>query len=423
MNLIKAKPNYYVQFFILLILFGVVFETRAQKQIEYNYLSIENNKEVRPVDLNEEARKKCGKILRKQIGQSNLEVRYPAIYSGEAEIIADNLSNAIRKTQTILFPLPIENVKFYFFQRDIIPPSYRISEKIDSENFYLHLWIFKNREEINFDCSNKNGLCDGVYVTLPHELTHIALDSLLRVKNNRWFQEGLADYAGYKISAETPAKPGILKDIVPEISLHRKEIRESLFSWRYSSENDVQNEYFRYQAALQVIKLIVEEAEKKEIENPLQVLFVELIKQREVDKKPITAKGLIKIIQQRLKVDPKELGILSSARQKELVGNAAVILSQGKSSDLEQYAALYILAGIDEIPISDALSRYLLEKVYKDNKNVLFRNLAATALIRRAGQENFEALLNTFLKENPALENRSLEQVKKYLQTLSLRQH
>jgi hypothetical protein len=61
-----------------------------------------------------------------------------------------------------------------------------------------------------------------------------------------------------------------------------------------------------------------------------------------------------------------------------------------------------------------------LKRSYKENENPLFRSLAATALINRREEDNFERGISAFLRENPSAKDRSVKKVREYLQKISL---
>ncbi|CAN5585882.1 hypothetical protein BH24ACI2_BH24ACI2_12540 [soil metagenome] len=433
----SRNENFYPTKFEILdfkrIFFSFVWISRKHKsarKIEYNYITSvnEDGKETKIVDLSREVHKRCNKSLKKNIGNSYIEMKFPAELFSKAENLADSIEKSIKRTQEILFPLQIEGVRFYLLQLDEVPLSYKITDELKGQNFYLHLLVFKNKEELNLDCSDDDKLCEGIYSTIPHELTHGAVENLVTQKNLKWFDEGLANYIGAEVSREF--RPSVMqtkfKENVPKVSLHRPEIREGLWTWSdYANKKDtyfMRNQWFKYKASEQLLRLTIEESKKKGVENPLKVLFEELRKFREANGKAANAEDLISIIEQRLKVIPKELGVLDNAAQKQLVEEAIKILSESNLTDADKYYALIILASVDEVPLSIDWLKFLLKNVYTNREKIYLQNLAATALSRRARQKEFDEAVKSFLNENPNLKKLNLKNIKTNIEQLSIRQ-
>ncbi|HEY0459739.1 MAG TPA: hypothetical protein VGC97_11430, partial [Pyrinomonadaceae bacterium] len=347
----------------------------------------------------------------------------------EAQNIFTALKNSVKETQKTLFPLPIEDVRFYLLRVEEIPASYKITDTVDDREFYLHLWAFKNKEKLNLNCDKEDKLCESIYSTIPHELTHGAIEDLVDDKNLSWFKEGLGNYVGKEVSRKYRplAVEESFKQNIPEISLHRDDIRESLFLWEHLSSaertNDsMRNEWFRYIAAEQLIRLIIKNAKNEGIEKPLDLLLTKLKEQKDKPGKPAGAEEILSLIQESLKVAPGKLGSLDGQTQKNLVDEALNLLLQNETDTEKKKYALYVLAGIDDVQISEYWIKYLLDAIYRQKNNSEYqRELAATALARRFKQNGFDEILNGYLKLSKEMSGKSLKKLKKELQELSIR--
>ena len=425
------KISFLCSFFVgLLIAFILPSSARAQKKIEYGYYAApeKTGKEIKAVDLTKEVLKKCIGSLKKQVGSSFIELKFSPEFTDEARNIFTALENSVHQTQKVLFPLPIENVRFYLLQMDEIPASYKIIDSVTDREFYLHLWIFKDKKTLDLSCNKEDKLCGSIYQTIPHELTHVAIENLIDHKDVSWFEEGLCNYVGKEVNRtyRMPAISDNFDENVPRVTLHRQDIQNDLFFWNHSSNNKkinfVRNEWFRYIAAEELIQLIIENAKKQGIEKPLNLLLTKLKERKEKLGKPADSYEITALIQESLNVNPKTLGILDEQTQKNFVNEALNLLSQSEIGIEKKNYALYVLAGIDDIEISDRWIKYLLEEVYRQkNGDQYQQELAATALARRFKQTDFDKILETFLLENKKLVKDSPKKVKRELQELSIR--
>jgi hypothetical protein len=168
---VEKKLRFYL-FTGLLIFLAAAVHAKAQKTIEYGYYAAKKTgeKEVKAVNLTREIYKKCDRSLTGHVGNSFIELRFPSEFSGEATNVFTALENSVGETQKILTPLPVENLRFYLLQLDEIPASYKIIDKVEKLDFYLHLWVFKDRRELNLSCDKKDKLCESIYGTIPLKL-------------------------------------------------------------------------------------------------------------------------------------------------------------------------------------------------------------------------------------------------------------
>lgn len=410
--------------FILLFILLLCEEAEAQNKIEYSKVTSSSEKMF---DLTAEAREKCNQTVKRLVGENYVQVKYQTGFLNEAEKIAAMLEKSLRKTQEILSPLPIENIKFYFLQRNEIPKNLKIIDEIKDDKFFLFIKVFKDEKQINFTCKDENELCGDIYATIPHELTHGAVGNLIEHKNLRWFNEGLAEYVATEVRRESRVQKSY-EEKISVISLSRPEISQSLWFWKYTllesfykNEERTKNEYFRYKASQHLLRLIVEESEKKNVTFPIQIILNELIKLKRITKNPATSEELLEIIRQKLNVNPKDLGALNEKTQKQFVEEALKILAQSEISRGEKYFALYVLACIDQVLLTKEWLSFLLEEIYKDEKKDFLQNLAATVLARRIKQKEFREAVNLFQQKKLEFKSKTLKNIEKDLQNLSIR--
>jgi hypothetical protein len=426
---VEKKMRFYLLIGIL-ILPAACSQIKAQKTIEYGYYAAKKTgeKEVKAVNLTKEIYKKCDRSLTGKVGNSFIELRFPSEFSGEATNVFTALENSVGETQKILTPLPVENLRFYLLQLDEIPASYKIIDKVEKLDFYLHLWVFKDKRELNLSCDKKDKLCESIYGTIPHELTHGAVENLISHKDTKWFEEGLSVYLGEKVS--DIFRPLVSQDRfnknIPKVTLHRQDIRDSLFSWKHETFDSIEkrdnltarNQWFRYIASGYLIKLMVENSEREGVKDPLKVLVESLIKFRKEEKSSAKSGEILSIIRENLTVNLKTLGVLGETERNNLADDAFKILAKTNLNDEDKNYVFIILASIDEIAIPPNLLIELLNEFFSRDKNL--RSLAATILARRTNQENFDAAVKAFIKANANL-NLDRNKIKDAIEKVSFR--
>ena len=428
-RLAKIKTIYILS---LAIILGFTLDGDAQKTGKREYVSIKfSNSKQEIVDLTSVVKKKCSESLVKKVGNNFIQVNFQSEFANQAESLIDALEAVVKETQKLLSPLELEDLKLYVLKVDKVPVNYKMSEVSYEKKFYLAFFAFSNKEDLNLDVCNPSGFCSEIFVTIPHELAHTALDDLITRKNTRWFDDGLAGYVGKtiyeKFSPNDFRKE--LEGYAPQVSLHRRDIRENIFNWKEIgfrlfkiTPKDLSNEIFHYGASYQLIKEIIAESEKKGIDNPLQILLAKLKELREKSGKPANTDEIVSIIRNDLRVDPKTIGKLDAQTQKSLVDGAISLLSNNDLSTEKKSYALFILAGIDEIEISDKWINYLLDQVYQHKtSDENQRDIAATALVVRFNQDGFDKLLKNYLSSEPQLKRKSVKKAKAELAEFSLR--
>jgi hypothetical protein len=295
------------------------------------------------------------------------------------------------------------------------------------------LEVFGKKESLSLDCAENQEFCRELYQTIPHEITHGALNKLIDQDKTRWFEEGLADYVGSEILRQfAPNMQTPEKEMSAQATLHREEMRQRLFGWKeatslddfaFKKQKDWRKEAQTYEAAQQLIRLMIEESKKRGVERPLAVLLEKLKQRTEQKGKPATREELFALISQYLKVDVRTLGKLDAQTQQTLVQKATEILAREKNTpNLDnKFYALNVLASIDEIPLSEGWIKFLIEIAYDVKEDDYIRALAATALARRVNQNNFDKTIEKLRETNPLLKEKKLDSIKKDLQKNSLR--
>lgn len=429
-KLVKLNSSLYAYLILLaLILFSTSTITKGQKKIEYTYFTNTSKQNSKIVDLTNIVKSESDKSSKVQINDSFLNVNFQSEFRIEADGVIAATEKSIRKTKDILSPLSLKNVKFYLLQQDEIPANYKITDEILEKDYFLYLWVFKDKEELNLDCNLENKMCENIYAIIPHELTHGAIENLTQGEGTRWFVEGLGNYVGAEVSRSF--RPLVMDEKfeknMPKLSLHREDIRKSLWIWdsptnspEKRSSKFVRNEWYRYIASQNLVKLIIEESEKKGVKEPLTILLEELVRKQQNKKKPATSNELTEIIQDKLKVNPHEIGVLDKETQKSLVADANNILIQPNLKDSDKYYALNVLASIREIPLSTKVLRILIDEIYLKSNKQSFRELAATAIDIRNKQNEVDNVIQDFLKDTSQIKKTKLKDVKSKIRDLSI---
>ncbi|MFN6963549.1 MAG: hypothetical protein ACK4S4_07265 [Pyrinomonadaceae bacterium] len=383
------------------------------------------------VDLTSQVKDSCGAVIAKDIGAVRLSVHFQPSYRERAETAANMLMAVIRETQKLLHPLTPPDVKLYLLQVDKVPINYKMREISGGKPFYVSLWLFRGTEELDLTKCHPRGFCSEIFSVTPHELTHPVLENLITRKQTRWFDDGLAEYVSNSILERfNPTELRIkLRSYVPEMSLHRQDIRENIFAWREAgvgffkiSQRDLSNEIYYYGASYELVRQVVERAKRNGVEAPLEVLLRGLKELRERSGAPVSTSDIISIMESKLKINPKTFGDLDSNRQKAFWDEAISLLSGSEVSDDDKKYALYIFAALDRAPLTREWLGYLMDIVYKsEDADTIRRELAASALTVRFKQAGFDDALRNYLSSsNPKVKGKSVREVKQKLVSMSL---
>ncbi|MER3430945.1 MAG: hypothetical protein C4324_07885 [Blastocatellia bacterium] len=123
----------------------------------------------------------------------------------------------------------MSGVRFYLLQMDNAPKSYKIVLP-KQDNLFLYLEVFSKPASLNLECAQNEEFCKSLYKSIPHEITHSALEEVISHDKSRWFEEGLANYVGLEIHRQfAPQMLTREKEISAQAVLHREEIRQRLF--------------------------------------------------------------------------------------------------------------------------------------------------------------------------------------------------
>lgn len=422
------KITYFLSLVLVLFLPSDVY---LQKQTTTEYSSItvrDGQKEI--IDLTSIVKDKCTETLERPAGNNLVTIKFQKEFSKEAEKLIDTLETVINETQKILSPLKIDDLKLYILQMDDVPVNYRLNEVLQGRGFYLHFAVFKDSSDLDInDCLKNRDFCEEVLRTIPHEQTHTALTDYITKKKTRWFEEGLANYVGNVVLEKFSVNlyENKIERLLPPVSLHRDDVRRNIFSWKEPDNfkidrRDLSNVIARYTATQEIITQIVQVSERKGIENPILTLLIKLKELKDKSGDKSGTKDIINLIRQNLKVEISGMGILDIKSQSDFIDEALSTLSQVEISEKTKEFALFILAGIEGVELSDKWVNYLLEQVFEQKtRNEYQRENAATALVVRFKQKGFDELLTTYLENNPQLKQNSPKKVKAELAKLSLR--
>src|SRR5260370_41358794 len=139
--------------------------------------------------------------------------------------------------------------------------------------------------------------------------------------------------------------------------------------------------YSLYGAAFQLMRLMLEEANKAGIENPLRLLIDSLADFRIRRKRSANQQEILAIIEKTLHIDPRQLGSLDHQAQESMVLDAAGELQRQDISG-RIFHALNVLSCLDPEVDEESLA-ILLTIALSREQDELQKRLAAPALIRR----------------------------------------
>jgi hypothetical protein len=279
-----------------------------------------------------------------------------------------------------------------------VPKNYEI--EIEQESQKLLIFLIPYEKNLNLDCELNTEIGKQIYITIPHELTHTALDGFVK-SDVTWFQEGLAEYVSFLVSSKSLPKLALRREAetLPEVSLNRNEISEKLFDWHYS--NNVENlqgleSIFFYGASHQLIKLLISKFDEK---NPSQLLLKIIEKQ-----KSLNSSEILEIIKNELHIDIKNIGILSNNRKKEIFQNALNLYKKEKNNEKIGYkfSSLATIAFLDEL-LPDEYFEYFFTDVFNEKNDNLIQCFASKSILKHLGQENFDKVFGQMIANDNQL--------------------
>lgn len=385
----------------------------------------------RPVDVTKVTLSKCSETLTAIVGESLVEVKFFPGFDRQANQVMQSLNVVMKTAQKLLQPLRLNSIRFYLLplaQR----PTTDIVYNFPHEQGVYQVVVPLVGPPKNIDCLDYSELCNELFSTTPHELTHQAIDHLIEDSTARWFDEGLAEYIGWRVAAEIA--PAVAENLIltrsPEASLHCPEIRQMLLEWNKAESfstlkkqvSNLQSAWkmnASYGAAFQLVRLILKKAEQSGTKEPLGLLLESLEKFRRRQGRPAGGQELLNLIENSLHVGVRQSGVLSLEEQETLVFEAVKDLVK-KENPLREFHALSVLACVD-LKTDERTLLTLMRIAFDKDRDEIVRRLAATALVRRTGQPGFDNALAGFLRGREYTGEGSLANSKKFLASFSFR--
>ncbi len=329
----------------------------------------------------------CDQKIARRVGDwISLEVRHDRRSVELARRISVRLESSLDRVTKIIGPeAPIE-VRVLIARVDRVPATYEVlvPKGVD----FVYPIVYDSSTNLDLDCDGITKLCETVYTTIPHELTHHLLEGKLS-NDATWLNEGLAEYVGGLVGSELSPRQAFKRqgETLPEVSLGSPEIRGNLFQWSYTPETLNEESILQYGAAHQLVRLIVAESERKKVKEPLQKLLVFLRARTKI----VTSAEAIDFIIKDLGLDPRTLGVLDRPRRDEIFAKAIETfwLERNSKRTAYKYNSLVTFAYLDS-RLPDALLVALVEEVFNKKNSKQFACLSAKALSSRIDQSFFE---------------------------------
>jgi uncharacterized protein (UPF0147 family) len=340
-----------------------------------------------PKNLTQLLESKCNQAIKKRVGDSaTFEIRHDRRSSELANKIAIRLESSVQRVVEIIDRKVEAKILIYVARVDSVPSSYEVIAPGTID--FVYPIVYDSSTSLDINCDGITKLCETIYTTIPHELTHHLLDGKLS-EDATWLGEGLAEYVSDQVGSEFSPRQAFKRKVetLPEVSLNSAEIREGLLTWTYTPETLKAESLLTYGAAHQLIRLIVAESERAKVRDPL-VKLIALIKNR---KETLSSAEALELIKTDLKVDVTNLGKLEDARKVEIFKNAVETfwIERNVKRTAYKYNSLVTFAYMDN-PITDSLLVALVEEVFNDKNSDLFKRLSVKALIPRLDQSSFD---------------------------------
>lgn len=340
-----------------------------------------------PKDLTQLLESKCDQTITKRVGDSaTLEIRHDRLSAELARKIAIRMESSLESVIEILERKASTKISLFVARVDSVPSSYEVTVSKTAD--FVYPIIYDSSTNLDIDCGGITNLCEVIYTTIPHELTHHFLDGKLS-QDATWIGEGLAEYVSGQVGLEFSPRQAFKRDVetLPEVSLNSAAIREGLFTWAYTPETLNADSLFRYGAAHQMIKLIIVKSHRQKVSEPLQKLLA-FIKS---GNNSLSSAEVTAFIRAELRVDIKDLGKLESARKEEIFNKAVETFwtERNVRRTAYKYNSLVTFAYLDN-PIPDSLLGALAEEVFNDKNSDQLKCLSAKAIVSRVDQPSFE---------------------------------
>lgn len=401
---------------IVLGLLGATQITRAQNHIFVGQIDSFG----RSKDLTKFVETQCVNQLREQVGAKVLEVRYDRASTELAQKIVSRMKESIARTFEILDHSDPVTVRIYLAKVDKLPAAYQIVN--NSSATFVWPIIYDDKTDLNLDCESITKLCETIYTMIPHELTHHVIKGRFGV-NATWLEEGLCEFVSGLVGSKLSPRQAWKQEMVtlPEVSLNSEEIRKRLIRWNYSPETMTEESVLFYGASHQMMRLIIAEAEKQGEKDPIKKIMAAA----QTHDGSFTSEEVLTLLNKELKVDVTKLGVLDPKRKNEIfeAAKSTYLLERYNPKTGYRYTALNTFAYLGE-PLPDEFLVALIQEVFDEKGDRLFRRLSAKALLLRLDQFSFDrtrqapALSRTKLKKYD-----SLASFQKFLSGLARIQH
>ena len=380
------------------------------------------------LDVGRLAIKKCRMILSRKIGNNTAEVRFAVGYDLIAGQILEMLSRMITETSDILQPRELADVRFYLLPLNKNPVGYRYNLINERKNLYQTIGFIIGADQ-PLDCRRNQDLCENILTTIPHELTHSAIEGILSGQRTRWFEEGLSEYVAWKIADR-------LNPLIAEEKLSSRNTefvfgcvcnKERIFNWsdeieqskspllnRSSNLQKIWGQQVLYGASFQLVRLLMQTYENEGLKSPTGKLLALLAEYRKQKDKIVDGEELTTILQQLKPFDLTSLMTFSNRENDFLSAKAQQNLITATDEQTRFYA-LNQTACLQN-PVNEKAAFALLKIVFGSKEDETDKSLAATALMKIS---QIDEVLKNY-NENRKSGNPTLGDAKKIIREKSL---
>lgn len=339
-----------------------------------------------PVDLTSTLEASCVGRSREVVGSGViLDVRYDKHSAQLIRKVLDRLKPAVRRTFDILGYSDEIILTIYVAKVRKVPAGFEVKAPAGSSLVYPI--VYDGSSDLSLDCDQITKLCEVVYTTIPHELTHSVLEGFIDA-NAIWIEEGLAEYVSGIVASELSPRQVFKREMetLPEVSLDSEPIRTQLLSWTYRAETLTAESVLFYGAAHQIVRLIVASNEKESAEAK----FLRLISELRRTGRRLRSDEVVDLVKQRFDVDVRQIGALSAARRAEILAAAISTYRRERNNPKTgyRYSSLVTFAHLKgDLP--DEILLAIVEEAFNTKNDALFRRLAAKALLSRMDAQTF----------------------------------
>lgn len=340
-------------------------------------------------DITQALQKNC---TNKTVYQFRPNLTLEILYDRSSTGLHDKINEKLRDSVSMSFDLVkrgnLRRIQVYIAKFDKLPLSYQVAAAHGVD--FVYPIAYDSRTEMNSNCAVVTDLCDTIYRTIPHELTHLMVEGLFS-SEAKWIEEGLAEYVSGLVTSKLSPRQAYNREIVtmPEIALHSASIRDRLFQWDYHPSTMNEESVLFYGASHQLARQIFAVSRSDSEHRRLAQFFSASANAGSA----LTSNQVKEVIQSEFGIDVTQLGQLSVTRETELYKNAVdtYILERNKSRTAYKYKSLITIAYIDK-PISDEFLRMLIDDLFDKKYPPLLRKWTAISLARRMDNTTFSRL-------------------------------